>query len=342
VPFNLDRLAVAGAPVPILNGVPTDPESGFAYSFSSNGSLAYVSGATASAEHTLTWVDRKGKERAIAASKQLYEDLSLSPDGRQAAFTIEGPTWNVWICHLERGTLTRLTFEEDCRDPLWSPDGKRIVYTSFRKGRYGLYWKAADGTGEEDLVTSSEHILWALSWSSDGNSLVHGDLNPGTGYDIVSLPIKGDRKPRLILHTSFESLAAVSPDGHWLAHSSNESGREEVYVQPFPNPGGKWQISNDGGTRPSWSRNGSELFYRSGEQLLVVSVQTKPSFSASTPRLLFERAYWHSGRDYDPAPDDRRFLFIKESEHAATPIQINVVLNWFDELKRTLQSAKNP
>jgi serine/threonine-protein kinase len=343
-PFNLDQLAVTGAAVPVLSGVLTDAINGFAqYGFSSDGSLAYIPGAAAEAERALVWVDRKGQERTITKTKHPYEDLSLSPDGRQIALTIEGPAFNVWVYDVGHETLTRLTFDDDCRDPLWSPDGKRVVYTSFRNGRYSLYWKLADGSGEEELLASGERILWAQSWSPDGKLLAYGELEPAKGYDVWLLPVEGERKPRPLLHTPFtETLAAISSDGHWLAYSSNESGREEVYVQPVSGQGGKWQISTEGGTRPAWARNGRELFYRDGDHLLAVSVQAGPSFSAGTPRVLFERPYLHTGRDYAPASDGQQFLFIKETEQEVAPTQINVVLNWFEDLERRSPAAATP
>ncbi len=131
-----------------------------------------------------------------------------------------------------------------------------------------------------------------------------------------------------------------SPDGHWIAYESDESGRMEIYVQPFPGPGGKWQVSTNGGTRPVWARNGRELFYRSGEKMVVVPVETQPAFKAGTPRVVFEHPYWHTGHDYDVTADGR-FIMIKKSEQQAAPTQVNVVLNWFEELKRQAPGGRN-
>jgi dipeptidyl aminopeptidase/acylaminoacyl peptidase len=184
--------------------------------------------------------------------------------------------------------------------------------------------------------------LWALSWSPDGTILIYGGLTP-TGYDITSLQVSGTGKSHVFLHTPYtESLAALSPDGRWLAYSSNETGREEVYVEAFPGLGGKWLISTEGGTRPVWSRNGDELFYRNNDKLLLVPVGTKLSFSVGTPRVLFETPYVHAGRDYGVSYDKGRFLFIKEGEQVSAPTQINVVLNWSDELKQRVPSGPKP
>jgi serine/threonine protein kinase/Tol biopolymer transport system component len=214
VPFDLTQLSVTGTAVPLVDGILTDAAGGSSqYSITSNGTLAYILGGALQAERTLVWVDRNGQAQPVSGIRRAYEDLSLSPNGQQVALTIEGPTWNIWIYDLVRGTLTRLTFEEDNRDPLWTPDGKKVVYTSFRNGRYGLYWKAADGSGREELLVSSEQILWALSWSPDGTILVYGNLTP-TGFNVMLLSVSGTRKSQVFLHTPYtESLAALSPDG---------------------------------------------------------------------------------------------------------------------------------
>jgi len=185
-----------------------------------------------------------------------------------------------------------------------------------------------------------------MSWSPDGQLLAFVEIDPTTGYDIWVLRM-GDRKPQPFLRTPFdESAPQFSPDGHWLAYISNESGPWEVYVQPYPGPGGKWQISTEGGTEPVWNRNGRELFYRSGDKMMAVDVDTQPSFAAGKPRVLFEGRYEPTPAtfpNYDVSPDGQRFLMLKPSEAGeAAPTQINVVLNWFEELKRRVPTGKNP
>ena len=164
-----------------------------------------------------------------------------------------------------------------------------------------------------------------------------------TASDIYVVPLKGDRKPIPWLQTKFnETVPRFSPDGHWIAYVSDESGRYEVYVQPYPGPGGKWQISADGGQQPLWSRDGHELFYRNGDKTMEVAVTTQPSFSASTPKILFEGEYetvGGPGTNFDIAPDGQRFLMVKASPGAAAGTQINVVLNWFEELKQKLSTG---
>jgi serine/threonine-protein kinase len=335
-PFDLGRLAVTGPPTPILEGVMIDLISGVAQlSVSAQGTIAYIPGHPVLAENSLVSVDRNGVARELAKDRRPYEDLSLSPDGTRVAMTIMGPTWNVWVFDLARGTLTRLTFEGDNRDPEWTPDGKRIVYTSFRDGRYGLYWRPPDGSGTEELLTRWEHWVVAWSFSPDGEFLAFYELDPTTRAAMWLLPLRGDRKAQLFLRTgSVESFPMFSRDGHWIAYESDETGRSEVYVRPFPGPGGKWQVSTDGGEKPVWARNGRELFYRNGNKMMAAPVETKPAFKAGTPRVLFEKPYWQAGHDYDVTPDGQHFIMIKRSEQQEAPVQVNVVVNWFEELKR--------
>jgi len=319
-------------------------------SISDRGSLVYVPGGAAEGESTLVWVDRKGAEQPLAAPPRPYNIPRFSPDGRLLAVETLTPP-EIWVYDIPRGTLSRLTFEGGAR-PLWSPDGKRIAFHSARAGKPpNLFWKPADGSGPEERLTTSDHSQTPHSWSPDGQVLAFTDIAPTTGQDIWVLPLEGDpsaalrtegRKPRLFLQTTFsEGGAKFSPDGRWLAYGSDESGRTEIYVQPFPGPGGKWQISTNGGTEPFWARNG-EIFYRNGNQLMVVETKTQPGsqpiFSAGTPRLLFEGPYVTTGiavTNYDVTADGQRFLMVKPvAQQGAAANQINVVLNWFEELKR--------
>ena len=248
---------------------------------------------------------------------------------------------------LSRETLTRLTFEGNANlNPVWTPDGKRIAFESNREGPYNVFWQLADGSGGLERLTTSEYLHAPMSWSPDGQLLAFVEVTPTTGVDIWVLrmgdPSPGSgqvRKAQPFLRTPFnEGAARFSPDGRWLAYISDESGRFEVYVQSYPGPGGKWQISTEGGTEPVWTRNGRELFYRSGDKMMAVDVATQPGFAAGKPRMLFEGPYEPAQipvANYDVSPDGQRFLMLKPVEQAqAAPTQINVVLNWFEELKR--------
>jgi Tol biopolymer transport system component len=252
----------------------------------------------------------------------------------------------VWLYDLSRGTLTRSTFQGNNNlVPFWTPDGKRIAFTSNKDGQRNLFWQLADGSGGLERLATSEFVQIPGSWSPDGQLMAFSEVNVGTGYDIWTVRVS-DRKVQPFLRTQFnEAAPQFSPDGHWLAYISDESGRKEVYVQPYPGPGGKSQISTEGGVEPLWNRNGRELFYRSGKKMMAVEIATKPSFSAGTPKVLFEGQYQSlptlSTPNYDVSPDGQRFLMLKPTEQAqAAPTQINVVLNWFEELKQKVPRGK--
>jgi Tol biopolymer transport system component len=237
--------------------------------------------------------------------------------------------------------LSRLTSEGSSQVPIWTPDGSRIVYRATRAGTRNLFWKPVDGGGPEERLTTGEYVHTPHSWSPDGKLLAYEEEHPETGDDIWLLPIEGDRSPRPFLKTRFhEWFPRFSPDGRWLAYVSNESGRDEVYVQPFPGPGRRWQISTEGGTAPVWARSGRELFYRNGRQLMSVEVATQPGFSATHPRSLFEGQYRIFRTDYDVSPDGQRFLMLEPLEPPQPATQINVVLNWFEELKQKVPTGK--
>jgi Tol biopolymer transport system component len=249
-----------------------------------------------------------------------------------------------WLYDLSRETLTRFSIEGSVNQaPVWTPDGKRIALDSNKVGPLNIYWGLADGSSELERLTSSEYVPAPMSWSPDGQLLAFVEFNPTTQHDIWVLRM-GDRKAQPFLRTRFdETEPRFSPDGRWLAYISDESGRYEIYVQPYPGPGGKWQISKEGGTQPVWNRNGRELFYRSGDKMMAVNVATQLGFSAGTPRMLCEGVYDSELgpiTDYDVSPDGQRFLMVKPAERElAGPTQINVVLNWFEELKRRVPTG---
>jgi eukaryotic-like serine/threonine-protein kinase len=345
VPFDSQRLAVIGAAIPVVEDVLQSTSSGAAqYSISTTGSLVYVSGAVQSAQCKLVWVSRDGEARPLVAPAHAYLGPRVSPDGRRVAVAIQEQEAQIWQYDLARETLTRLTFEGNNNvAPSWTPDGKRIAFISNSAGAQNIFWLLADGSGGLERLATSQYTQVPMSWSADGQMLAFLEVNPSTGYDIWVLRM-AERKAEPFLRTSFnESVPRFSRDGHWLAYISNESGRYEVYVQPFPGPGGKWQISTEGGTEPVWNPNGRELFYRSGGKIMAVDVTTQPGFAAGTPRKLFEGPYLASpltNPNYDVSPDGQRFLMLKPAESAeAAPTQINVVLNWFEELKRRVPTG---
>ena len=337
MPFDLGRLEARGSPVPVAEGIMQSVTTGSAqYSISDNGSLVYIPGGVQSAQRTMVWVDRKGTEQPLSAPAHAYRSQRISPDGRRVAVLTEDSGQDIWVYDLGRDTLSRLTFETGSNaNPAWSPDGKRIVFQSGLPPN--LFWQPADGSGKAERLTTSEILQVPGSWSPDGQALAFYEVNPTTNRDIWILRMS-DRKAQVFLKTPFnEAAPTFSPDGRWLAYQSDESGHYEVYVQPYPGPGGKWQISTDGGTEPLWNRNGREIFYRSGNKMMAVEITTQPGFSAGKPRMLFEGAYMPApggNANFDVSPDGERFLMVKTSGQEQTPTQINVVLNWFEELKR--------
>jgi serine/threonine-protein kinase len=346
MPFDAQRLTATGAAVPVVEGV-------LEYSISATGSLVYVSGGAQSAQSRLVWVSRNRAEKPLAAPAHGYRNPRLSPDGRRVSVDIREQGGQVWLYDLARETLTRLTFEGSTNGtPTWTPDGKRITFQSNKEGPVNLFWLLADGSGGLERLSTSEYLQSPNSWSPDGQLLAFTEPNPTTGYDIWVLRMS-DRKAQPFLRTSFTKGAPrFSPDGRWLAYVSNESGRYEIYAQPYPGPGGKWQISTDGGTEPVWNRNGRELFYRNGDKMMAVDIATQPGFAAGKPRMLFEGPYLPRTNlptlatmpNYDVSPDGQRFLMLKPVEEAQlelhAPPQIVVVQNWFEELKQKVPTGK--
>jgi eukaryotic-like serine/threonine-protein kinase len=340
-PFDADRLELKGEAIPIAEGVQFSAanEKG-AVAVSANGVLAYRLVPTA-AQNKLVWVDRKGTEQPLAAPPHAYRNPRLSPDGQRVAVTIDELGTQEWLLDTRRGTLTRLTFEGSYNGGMaWTPDGKRIAFESDRAGPRNLFWQLADGSGgTERLATSDRSQGVAGSWSPDGQTLAFEQSNPGTGWDVLVFSL-GDRKVQPFLQTRFNEIAPqFSPDGRWLAYASDESGRYEIYVQPYPGPGGKWQISTEGGTEPVWARNG-ELFYRNGNKMMAVATTTKGNFSADAPKVLFEGNYttYNTMPAYDVTPDGQRFLLAKTAEQGQQ--EISVVVNWFEELKQKVPTGK--
>jgi hypothetical protein len=341
VPFDVERLQVKTPAVPVGEDVRESSFGAAEFGLSPQGSLVYVpaAGGVQGTQLKLVWVSRDGAEQPLAAPARDYKSLRLSPDGQRVALTTDG---HIWLYDLSQQTLTRFTFEGSLNEhPVWTPDGKRIAFRSNKEGPTNIYWQLADGSGGLERLTSSEYTNTPMSWSPDGQQLAFSEFNPTTGIDIWVLRLS-DRKTQPFLRTPFnESVPRFSPDGSWLAYVSNESGRLETYVQPYPGPGGKWQISTERGTEPVWNPNGRELFYRSGGKMMAVDIAIQPSFAAGKPRMLFEGPYEApTDSNYDVSRDGRRFLMLKPSEQEAAASQINVVLNWFEELKRRVPAGK--
>jgi Tol biopolymer transport system component len=347
VPFDSQRLTVTGTAVPVVEGVLQASTGAAQYSISTSGSLVYVSGGLQADQRRLVWVTRNGAEQPLPAPPRRYSYPRLSPDGQRLAVGITEQDSQIWLYDLSREALTRLTMEGNVNLlAAWTADGKRVSFQSNKEGPLNMFWQRADGGGEPERLRTSEDTNVPMSWSSDGQLLAFGEVNPTTGFDIWVLRMS-DRKAQPFLRTSSnESSPRFSPDGRWLSYASDETGRQEIYVQPYPGPGGKWQISTEGGREAVWNRNGRELFYRIGDKMMVVDIATQPNFTPGKPRVLFEGQYEptvFTVANYDVSPDGQRFLMLKRSEAGeAAPTQINVVLNWFEELKRRVPAGKKP
>jgi serine/threonine-protein kinase len=245
---------------------------------------------------------------------------------------IDGANVSTWIYEIARGTLTRLTFGFDNGYPIWAPDGRRIAFSSTRTGSWDLYWQASDGSGQAERLTTREYFKRPHSWSPDGKILAFSEIHPQTGTDIWTVSIGGNGKSEPFLQTEFrETRPVFSPDGLWIAYQSNESGQNEVYVRPYPSSEGKRQISIGGGSAPMWNPSGKELFYRNGDRMMVVDINTEGELTPGKPRLLFEKPSYLSR---DVTPDGQRFIMIERGESQPAPTQLVLVQNWGEELKR--------
>ena len=347
VGFDLDLLEVTNPnPVPVLDGVITKQGGAANFDIARDGSLVYVAGAQAGgALRTLVWVDRAGREEPLETPALAYERPRVSPDGTRVAVDVDDESAgdDIWIHDLARGTETRLTTDPaNDRSPLWTPDGERVVFSSEREGQASLFWKPVDTPGDAERLSASEARFFSpVAWSADGQTLLFNWTAGATNQqDIGLLSIEGERTSEMLLDSEFrEGGPSVSPDGGWIAYHSTETGQDEVYVQRYPDLGGKQAISTDGGQQPLWSPDGSELFYRGPRGMMAVSVEADPTFRAGNPEVLFNQPYYFNPnyRTYDLAPDGR-FLMVKESavgDDAEGPAaQIILVQNWFEELKR--------
>ncbi|HXI90434.1 MAG TPA: protein kinase [Blastocatellia bacterium] len=341
-PFDLETQKVTGPAVAIVEGIRGETYGSAQVSVSMEGTVVYVPGSSGWVGKPV-WVDRQGKVTPTTMPTQCYGGFNLSPDGKRLAIGVAGAKDDIWIYDFERGTFLRLTVDGHNIGPVWSPDGKRVAYSSARDAQRSICWKAADGSGAEVRLTTTENGQGPESWSPDGKMLSMIEWNANDAGDIWILPVEGDHTPQPFLRTRFsEFFSSFSPNGSWITYTSDESGRYEVYVRPYPGPGGQWQISTEGGEEPVWSSNGQELFYRNGEKWMVATVRTKPDFSADPPRVMFE-AYFINvpGISHYVAPDGQRQLMIKAADQDPAPKQLNVVLNLFDELKRRVPTEKN-
>jgi serine/threonine-protein kinase len=319
VPFDPVRLETTGAPVAVLQGVAQTPSGGAQFSASRAGSIAYVPAGTDTPSMTLVWVDRAGVEQPAGISGAAYAIPRLALDGRRLA-VVHGGSVNtgggdVWLHDLTRETSSRVTVDGG-GFPAWTPDGRQLAFN--KAGLEDVYVRSFDGSGREDrFLTGVSGGSRPMSWSPDGRFLVYVAVNPTTASDIMVVDRQDPTTSRPFLQTRFREGAPIfSADGKWIAYVSDNSGRTEIYMRPFPGPGEELTISTGGGAEPAWARNTGELFYRQGDAMMSVDVKTTPTLVVGKPRRLFERRYERIGgvfANYDVTPDGRRLLLIKGS-----------------------------
>jgi eukaryotic-like serine/threonine-protein kinase len=344
VRFDLDRFEVIGTAVPVLEGVATTAQGAANVAIAANGSLVYAPGGGGTADRVpIVSVDRQGRASPLPGLVDLYRDVRVSPDGTQLAVATQD---DVWIYDFGRAALSRLTTNPatDSR-MLWTPDGRRIIFTSLRSGFPEMFWRPADGTGDDELLlTRTKDMLDSRgsSWSRDGRQLLFVDVYSGAGScSIGQVSIERPSDVQVLLKNQFcNDFPAVSPDGRWIAYHSNVSGRQEIYVEKYPEFGDRQQVSVNGGSRPIWSRNGRELFFSSlaWRQIFAVPIQSASRLIVGRPQVLFEYPILPApggARPYDVAPDGR-FIIIGRGQENTPNASQNLVLvqNWLEELKR--------
>jgi Tol biopolymer transport system component len=348
VPFDPVTLETHGAPVPVVAEVASTgaiPSGGADAAIAEDGTLAYIRGAAgAISRRSLVWVDRQGREASIAAPNRAYYHTRISPDGSRIATWANDQESDIWMWDLTRLTLTRATFTPGLDlFPVWSPDGRRLFFSSEREGARNLFSEASDGSGTVERLTRSPEQQNATAVTPDGARLIFTQTTPNTGDDVMQIELRGNRTITALVQSPFtERNAAVSPDGHWLAYEANDSGEFQIYVRPYPDVNsGHWQISTGGGTRPLWSHNGQELFYVSPtDAIMRVSVERGSSWTATTPTIIVKEGYVTAaaivtGRNYDVSADGQRFLMLKPAtDPNVSSSQIVVVQHFDQELKR--------
>ena len=348
--FDLDRLEVTSQPVPVLEGLRSNSITGGAqFSLSNGGMLAYLPGPSIGAGTVPQWMNRDGQTTPTKMAPANWFNIRFAPDGSRVAMDVRDKGIDIWVHDIERGTLARVTSDpaSDVK-PVWAPDGRRIVFASTRAhpSIANLYMQSADGTGATTRLTTSENAQQPGSWHPSGKYLMFEETNPQTGMDLMVLDVDGSDAPGWKASTTVfvgdrgrQWDSAFSPDGRWVAYVSDESGRADVYVRPFPGPGGKWQVSTDGGTLPSWSQARSELVYGIDGALMAVSYSGRDgSFTATKPAHWSpSRFEWRGpNRMFDLHPDGERIVMAAPSRALATPPphQIVLIFGFFDQLRR--------
>ncbi len=337
VPFDLSGLQVRGQAEPVLQQIAVGGPNGLAaVAIAENGTLAYIPASVWYPDRFLMWVDRTGKEELVLEAPGLYSDPVLSPDGKRIALTIERGSRDVWVYDLARGVNDRLTSRpSEAFGPVWTADGSKVVYSA-EEPQFDLFWRAADASAPEELLLTSPNDKQAGSIAPDGGVMLFHESSPDANLWSLQLDGSGERTP--VINTPFgESAPTVSPDGRWLIYTSNQSGRSEIYVAPFPDvTTSRMRVSTDGAFGSRWTRGGREIVYRNGKKMMSATFDPATG-DVGIPTVIFEGPYAYSNfsPDFDVTPDGQRFLMVKIPPKSA-PREITVVLNWFEELKERM------
>ncbi|MBN2031327.1 serine/threonine-protein kinase [bacterium] len=346
VPFNARKLEITGDEVLVQESVYIGVDGFADFRVSKNGTLVYIPGGEEllGEQRILVLVDRQGHETPLTDIQRSYGSPRFSPDGNRVAVDLfENYNYHIWIHDVVRNTQIPLTSGDNRNEePIWTPDGKRITFQSNRSGVRNIYWKRVDDIGEAEPLCASEKFQdCGTCWSEDGTLFAFIQQDSITGYDIWVYTTR-DSMAELFLNTpNREYTPAISPNGKWIAYTSNKTGRNEIYIKAYPGPGGEEPVSTNGGFEPTWAKDGRELFYREENKMMVVSVETEPSLRLGLPELLFEEPYYstQANSQYDIHPDGNRFLMLKTEESESSTNQINIVLNWFEVLKEKMAGA---
>jgi serine/threonine-protein kinase len=348
VRFDPDRLELQGQRFTILEGIQMSRNTGVAnFDVSASGDLAYISGICEGGMRTLVWVDRNGNAEPVPLGPKSYLHPRLSPDDRRLAIEVEGASHDLYVYDFDRGVLANITTDGVSHWPVWSPDGTQLSYRSGPMSHMTLWHVPADRSRAPQQVPATGVSQSAESWSPDGRTILYTAAGPGVSPSIMAAHLDGKHEAEVVdKQKGAEGSPKFAPDGRWLAYCSNESGKPQVYVQAFPGPGPKIQVSNEGGTDPVWKRTGGELYYRNGDSMIAVAVSTAPMFKAGRPQELWKGHYSHgmstscgppgaTSSNYDVSADGRRFLMVKdEDQDRAASKQIVAVLGRVGELSR--------
>jgi Tol biopolymer transport system component len=304
-----------------------------------------VPGSAAGGRRSLVWVDRSGKAQPLPLQPASYLYPRLSVDGHRLALEIEGPNHDFYVYDFDRAVLTKMSTDGESHDPVWAPDGKRIVFRSWLAGGMTMWMMPVDRSVKPVRLDPSGTRQSPVSISPDGKFLTFDQKDPQTRDDAWVLPLDGAAQPQPVARSRFgEGSAKFSPDGRWVAYTSDESGKAQVYVQAFPGPGPRVQVSDAGGFDPVWRKLGGELYYRSAARMMAVSISTSPRLQLSAPRQLWAGEYSDgagsscgmpgvSSSNYDVTPDGQRFLMVRDEDRDVLGTRVVVVLNWANELR---------